>query len=112
MKFASSSLLSSQLRRRKAGSSACQWLVLMLSILTVPAATAPPPNARQHWAFHPPRDQTPPKVKNARWAKTDIDRFILARLEAAGIAPAPPADPRTLMRRMNFDLTGLPPTNE
>jgi len=78
----------------------------------VSAATEPPPDARQHWAFHAPREGTPPKVKNSRWAKTDIDRFILARLEAAGIAPARPADPRTLLRRMSFDITGLPPTNE
>src|SRR5206468_3107517 len=86
--------------------------ILALGASIISAATEPPPNARQHWAFHPPREQAPPMVKNQRWAKTDIDRFILARLEAAGIAPAPPADPRTLIRRMSFDITGLPPTNE
>jgi len=87
------------------------WIALLLPLVAM-AATEPPPNARQHWAFQPPRDVALPKVKNTRWAKTDIDRFILAKLEAAGLAPSAPADPRTLIRRMSFDLTGLPPTNE
>ncbi|HWN95050.1 MAG TPA: DUF1549 and DUF1553 domain-containing protein [Methylomirabilota bacterium] len=65
-----------------------------------------------HWAFQPPRAITPPNVKSTAWTKTDIDRFILAKLEAADLKPAPPADPRTLIRRINFDLTGLPPTEE
>src|SRR5687767_9573696 len=73
------------------------------------AATEPPPDAHKHWAFQPLRVTKPPTVKNSTWPKTDIDRFILARLERAGLAPAPPADPRTLIRRMSFDLTGLPP---
>jgi len=65
-----------------------------------------------HWAFQPPRAVSLPKVKNTTWPKTDIDRFILAKLEAAGLTPTPAADPRTLIRRMSFDLTGLPPTDE
>ena len=56
--------------------------------------------------------QAVPAVKDARWAKTPIDRFILAKLEAQGIPPAPAADRRTLIRRATFDLTGLPPTPE
>jgi hypothetical protein len=51
-------------------------------------------------------------VKDATWPRTDIDRFILARLEAAGLSPASQADPRVLIRRLYFDLTGLPPTVE
>jgi len=65
---------------------------------------------REHWAYVPPvRPQSPP-VKNAAWCRTPIDRFILAKLEAKGLAPAATADPGTLLRRVTFDLTGLPPT--
>ena len=76
------------------------------------------PNAREeaakkHWAFQPVRDPALPAVADSgKWARTEIDRFILAKLEPAGLAPSPPADPRTLLRRMTFDLTGLPPTSE
>src|SRR4051794_1092173 len=111
MKFALSSLLLSQLRRRpKYRNFVCQWLVVTLPILTAVAGTAPPPNARQHWAFQPLRLVSSPAVKDKRWAKTDVDRFILAKLESAGAAPASTTDPRTLIRRMTFDLAGLPPT--
>jgi len=65
-----------------------------------------------HWSFQPPAEQPLPDVKNAAWARSPIDPFILARQEAAGIAPASPADARTLLRRLTFDLTGLPPTPE
>ena len=90
------------------------WLAILLSLAAsvASAATEPPPDAREHWAFHPPREFTPPKLKNSRWAKTDIDKFILTKLETVGVAPAPEADPRTLIRRMSFDLTGLPPTSD
>ncbi len=86
---------------------------LFFALATVAGAiAAPPPDARKHWAFQPPRDVAPPAVRNAAWPKTDVDRFILARLEARNIAPSPMADPRTIIRRMTFDLTGLPPTQE
>ncbi len=74
------------------------------------AETRPPANALDHWAFQPPAKVDPPKTSNSRWPRTDIDRFILAKLESANLSPAPTADARTLIRRMNFDLTGLPPT--
>lgn len=74
------------------------------------AETKPPADAHRHWAFQPPQAVAPPAVKQARWVKTDIDRFILARLEKTGLKPASPADSRTLIRRMTFDLTGLPPS--
>ena len=67
---------------------------------------------REHWAFQPIRGTTAPAVKDSRWAKGDIDRYVLAGLEKKGLAPAPPADRRTLIRRAAFDLTGLPPTPE
>jgi cytochrome c553 len=62
------------------------------------------------WAFQPVKPVTLPPVRDERWVKSPVDRFILARLEAAGIAPSPQADKRTLIRRVTFDLTGLPPT--
>jgi hypothetical protein len=67
---------------------------------------------RRFWAFQPVRDVAPPEVRNASWPHNPIDRFILADLEAAGLTPAPPADRRTLIRRLTFDLIGLPPTAE
>ncbi len=81
-------------------------------VITGLAETKPPPHARQHWAFQAPHPISPPVVKNTHWPKTDVDRFILAKLEASGLAPAQTADPRTLIRRMSFDLIGLPPTSE
>ncbi len=62
-----------------------------------------------HWAFQPLARATPPAVKNEAWVRNDIDRFILARLEQEGFAPSAEADPRTLIRRVSLDLTGLLP---
>ncbi len=62
-----------------------------------------------HWAFQPLAKTAPPVVKNTKWVRNDIDRFILARLEQAGLQPAPQADARTLTRRLSLDLTGLLP---
>jgi hypothetical protein len=62
-----------------------------------------------HWSLITPQRPAVPTVKNQAWVKTPIDAFILARLEAAGLAPAPEADRRTLARRLSLDLTGLPP---
>ena len=65
---------------------------------------------RQHWAFQRIEAKQPPAVKHASWIATDVDRFILAKLEAAGLRGAPLADRRTLVRRASYDLIGLPPT--
>ncbi|MBM3457888.1 MAG: DUF1549 domain-containing protein, partial [Armatimonadetes bacterium] len=65
-----------------------------------------------HWAFQPVRRPLAPTVRRAGWVRSPVDAFILARLERAGLTPAPPADRRTLLRRVTFDLTGLPPTPE
>ncbi|WP_206291859.1 PSD1 and planctomycete cytochrome C domain-containing protein [Humisphaera borealis] len=63
-----------------------------------------------HWAYRPIVRVDPPAVKTADWAANDIDRFVLASLEGAGVIPSPPADKATLIRRLSLDLTGLPPT--
>jgi hypothetical protein len=63
-----------------------------------------------HWAWAPPRRAEPPAVRRTGWARTPIDRFILARLEREGLEPSPEADRTTLLRRLTYDLTGLPPT--
>lgn len=65
-----------------------------------------------HWAFRQPEPVSPPAVADETWVRTPIDRFVLARLEAAGLPPASEADRRTLIRRAYYDLTGLPPTPE
>jgi hypothetical protein len=63
-----------------------------------------------HWAFLPVARPEPPKVQNEAWARTPIDRFILARLEAEGLKPSSEAAKEALIRRVTLDLTGLPPT--
>ncbi len=64
----------------------------------------------QHWSYIPPQRPALPAVKNQAWPKNEIDRFILAKLEANKLTPSPPASPETLIRRLTLDLTGLPPT--
>src|SRR5207248_994990 len=63
-----------------------------------------------HWAFQPVRKAKVPAVKQQAWVRSPIDAFILAKLEAKGLSPAPAADARTLIRRVYFDLIGLPPS--
>ncbi len=63
-----------------------------------------------HWAFATPTKPTPPEVALATWPRNDLDRFVLARLEAKGLAPSPEASRETLIRRLYLDLTGLPPS--
>ena len=65
-----------------------------------------------HWSFIKPERTPPPPVKNEAWTHNPIDRYILAKLDAAGLQPAPEADRRTLARRLSLDLTGLPPAPE
>jgi len=65
-----------------------------------------------HWAFRPVKPVVPPAVKDRGWVGTPVDAFVLARLETEGLTPSPAADRRTLIRRVSFDLTGLPPTPE
>ena len=63
-----------------------------------------------HWSFQPVKSPTPPKVKKESWIRNPIDRFILSQMESMEFKPAPQATKSTLIRRVTFDLTGLPPT--
>jgi hypothetical protein len=67
---------------------------------------------REHWSWQPIHAVQPPRVREPSWVATPFDRFILVNLEKAGLHPAPPADRRTLIRRLHFDLSGLPPSPE
>src|SRR5436309_2054739 len=67
---------------------------------------------REFWSFHAPQAQQQPTVKNQRWPRKPVDYFILAQLEAKHLTPSPEASKRMLIRRVTFDLTGLPPTPE
>jgi hypothetical protein len=71
-----------------------------------------PAAGRTWWAFRPLVRPAVPLVKNRPWVRTAIDAFVLAKLEAMGMKPAPPADRATLIRRVTYDLHGLPPTPE
>jgi hypothetical protein len=70
------------------------------------------PEQRRFWSFQPLPEPSVPPVKDKSWAKTNIDRFVLAKLESEGLTPVGPADRRTLIRRATLDLIGLPPTPE
>jgi hypothetical protein len=65
---------------------------------------------RQFWAFQKPTTHNTPVTKSLDWAKRELDHFILAKLEASGLAPSSDAEPATLLRRLHFDLVGLPPS--
>lgn len=67
---------------------------------------------REHWAWQPLQKIAPPEVKDAGWPRDEVDRYILAALEARNLKPVADADKGTLIRRVTFDLTGLPPTPE
>jgi hypothetical protein len=83
---------------------------------TAPVAAVPKRAAidveagRAFWSFQPIRDAVPPDVRRIDWPRNEIDRFILAPLEKRNLAPVADADRRTLLRRLSFDLVGLPPT--
>ena len=83
--------------------------------LNVPASVGKPKAwyedlKKSHWAWQPLTDPKAPSVSDAAWPKDDVDRFVLARLEAKGLRPVGAADRAALLRRVTFDLTGLPPT--
>jgi hypothetical protein len=76
------------------------------------AEKSAPIDPRSHWAFQRPERPAVPKVRTKAWARSEVDRFILEKLETAGLAPSPQANPRILLRRLYYDLIGLPPTFE
>jgi hypothetical protein len=69
-------------------------------------------SGRKFWAYQKPVAHEPPATRDPAWARRDLDPFILAKLESMGLAPAPDAEPATLLRRLSFDLVGLPPSPE
>ncbi len=99
----------------------CRWIAAFtVAILAAPAANAEKRLAepgltvadRTFWAFRPPVRPRLPQIRHSAWIRTPVDVFIVARLEKAGLQPSPEADRLTLLRRVTFDLTGLPPTPE
>ena len=101
------------------------WIaIFVLSLLALPVASraeAPSPStgegidwakAKEFWSFRAPASHLPPIVREVAWPRQPIDFFVLARLEQAGVSPSPGSGRRELIRRMTFDLTGLPPTPE
>src|SRR5688572_59942 len=82
-----------------------KWVVIFVLMLA-PALRA----GETHWAFLPPTEPKVPEVSDRSWCVTPLERFIAAKLTAAGLTPAELAGRRTLIRRATFDLTGLPPT--
>jgi hypothetical protein len=102
----------------RTGASTCTITILLGSIALGLTATAQVPrtplasNEKIHWAFQPPSRPAPPDVKNRHWARNPIDRFIAAGAETNALPVAAEAAPATLLRRVSFDLIGLPPTPE
>jgi hypothetical protein len=94
-----------------------QWLALAMLVLVVARGAAADdyviePAQKDHWAWKVPVRAPLPSVKDSAWVRDPVDAFVLARLEAAGLSPAAPATRQQLIRRVTFDLIGLPPTPE
>jgi len=99
-----------------------QWVKMGAPWPEAPPGTAPSVSSgagksveerrKDHWAWQAVKRTPPPAVKNADWARSPLDRFILAKLEEKGLSPAPQANAYTLIRRVYFTLTGLPPKPE
>ena len=87
-------------------------LVLWTAACLQGGPTSAAGDAAEHWAFQPVRETAPPEVRDVSWPRQPIDRFLLSRLEKEGLRPNPPADRTAWLRRVTFDLTGLPPTPE
>jgi Protein of unknown function (DUF1549) len=83
---------------------------LRIRIIVIGLALAPAPAllAAEHWSLKPRARPVLAEI-DSKWVRNPIDGFVLARMQKAGLKPAPDADPATLIRRLTFDLTGLPP---
>src|SRR5688572_98403 len=106
-------------RRLRAWAFACAAVALAASFAGAADAEAVEAGDRIDWAreralwsLRVPGTRPRPSVRDGAWPREPLDAFVLARLEKAGLAPVPAADRRTLVRRVTFDLTGLPPTSE
>ncbi|MBL9175902.1 MAG: DUF1553 domain-containing protein [Verrucomicrobiales bacterium] len=99
------------------------WVVICLTRTALGAASSPAPSAKaeidiqarkqaQPWLWEAPQAATPPPVRDPGWPRDAVDRFILHRLETAGLSPAAVVDDRTWLRRVSFGITGLPPTRD
>lgn len=88
------------------------FTVLTLAMTIAVGSVAESADEPVHWSFQPLHGLAPTKVRDAAWPKSDIDRFILAKLEEQKLSPARDADRATLLRRVSFDLVGLPPSPE
>lgn len=88
------------------------WPASSQAVITAPlsAAALAEEQRRQHWAYQPIQRPDLPAVRHATWPRGRLDALVLAGLESAGLTPSPEADRRTLIRRLSFDLLGLPPT--
>src|SRR3989441_536654 len=98
--------------RRRRTPNRSRLLLAMLTLFGVVACSeeSAPATKSDHWAFKPAVRPVVPAVQNRSWPGSPIDNFVLARLEAEKLAPSPQADRATLIRRLSFDLIGLPPT--
>ena len=89
------------------------FVLLWFALRAISHAAAPSlEEGRKHWAFQSLKTGPMPEVKRAAWLQNDLDRFILAKLEEAGLKPSPELDRAALIRRVTLDLIGLPPTPE
>src|SRR5262245_42832297 len=84
----------------------------VLSLAGEPGTSSNASRHPEHWAFQPVSRPAQPAGRDGQWCRNLIDRFVLAKLNQAGLSPSPEADRQILIRRLFFDITGLPPTRE
>ncbi|MBI4657618.1 MAG: DUF1549 domain-containing protein, partial [Verrucomicrobia bacterium] len=87
------------------------WLVLICVLAVTALWGKQETSSQEHWwSLQPLKKIHPPRVKHEAWPRSAVDYFVLAKLEEKNLQPSPEADKRTLLRRLHFDLIGLPPT--